>query len=283
MRLGLSTAALYGRCETEEAAAEIAGMPLDCCEVFLQTFSEYTRSFARLTREKLGRIACTSIHPMGIQFENVMFSRSARQKGDAFDIYRRVLDAGQELGAGIYVYHGRSSAQLAPLPWNLAANLDVLLPMSEEASARGMSVGWENVFWCQLTTPERVLQAADACDGLRFTLDIKQAMRAGADPIEMARAMGRRLVNVHLCDWDEAERLCLPGEGSFDFPALFRELSGIGYDGPVVLEPYLALIKSREALERSIVYLRGCGESAAAGVNKANRDANERRANELAD
>lgn len=274
MQLGLSTAALYGRCETEEAAAEIAGLPLDCCEVFLQTPSEYTREFARLTRERLGELSCTSVHPMGIQFENSMFSRSARQKGDAFDLFRRVLDAGQELGARVYVYHGRSSAQLAPLPWNLPANLDVILPMSEEAEARGMVIGWENVFWCQLTTPERVREAVSAYGDACFTLDIKQAMRAGADPIDMARAMGAHLVNVHLCDWDRAGRLCLPGEGSFDFPALFALLREIGYDGPAVLEPYLALIKSREALKRSIAYLRRCADDAR-NVNEAGRDVNE--------
>lgn len=285
MRLGLSTAAFYGRYETEEAAAQIAELPLECCEAFLQTPSEYTRDFARLTREKLGRVACTSVHPMGIQFENAMFSRSRRQKGDAFDLFRRVLDAGQELGARVYVYHGRSSAQLAPLPWNLEANLETLCAMAEEAGARGMAVGWENVFWCQLTCPERVREAARAYDGVCFTLDIKQAMRAGADPCEMARAMGRRLINVHLCDWDEAGKLCLPGEGSVDFAALFAQLAEIGYEGPVVLEPYLALIKSREALERSLAHLRRCAEEGAAraGVNEAPRDANEPPAGELAD
>ena len=35
MQLGLSTAAYYGRYETEEAASRIAQLPLDCCEVFL--------------------------------------------------------------------------------------------------------------------------------------------------------------------------------------------------------------------------------------------------------
>ena len=72
----------------------------------------------------------------------------------------------------------------------------------------------------------------------------------------MARAMGRALVNVHVCDWNEGGKLCLPGEGVFDFDALFGTLRGIGYDGPVILEPYWALIESREALLRSLSFLR---------------------------
>ena len=256
MLLGLSTAAFYGRWETEEAAGEISRLPLDCAEVFLQAPSEYTRAFARMTRERLCGVACTSVHPLGTQFESQMFSRSPRQRRDAFDVFRRVLDAGEELGARVYVHHGRYTPQLAPLPWNLQANLDVLGLMSEEAAQRGMVVGWENVYWCQLTTPQRALEAAGACGHVAFTLDIKQAMRAGCDPLAFVEAMGGRLCNVHVCDWDASGRLCLPGEGVFDFDALFSALSAAGYEGPVIAEPYLALITSGEALMRSIAFLR---------------------------
>lgn len=255
MRLGLSTAAFYGRWETEEAAEKMAGMPIDCAEVFLQSQSEYQEEFALMTRRNLGKISCTSVHPLG-NHENYMASRPWRQKRDAFDTFRRVLDAGAHLGAKTYVYHGRNTPQLSPVPWNLEWNLEALLPMCEEAKQRDMVIGWENVFWCQLTTPERVRQAAAAFEPVRFTLDIKQAMRAGCDPIEFVYAMGKRLVNVHVVDWEKSGRLCLPGEGSFDFDALFAALKKIEYDGPVILEPYLALIKSDEALDASLAFLR---------------------------
>ena len=42
MKIGLSSAAYYGQLETDEAAAHIAELPLDTCEVFLETPSEYT-------------------------------------------------------------------------------------------------------------------------------------------------------------------------------------------------------------------------------------------------
>ena len=42
MRLGLTTAAFYGRLETEEAAARLRALDVDCAEVFLQTPSEYS-------------------------------------------------------------------------------------------------------------------------------------------------------------------------------------------------------------------------------------------------
>lgn len=256
MRLGLSTAAFYGRWETEEAAARMAGLPIDCAEAFLQSPSEYDAAFGALVRKNLGPVRCTSVHPMGIQFENQLYSRSPRQRRDAFDMLRRVLDAAAALGAGVYVLHGRSTSLLTPLPWNLEANLEAIAAMSEEGARRNVTIAWENVCWCQLTTAERVREARRAAPWLRFTLDIKQAMRAGGDPVDMALAMGGGLCNVHVCDWDARERLCLPGEGSFDFGALFAALGRMGYAGPVVLEPYLALIADEQALLRSLAFLR---------------------------
>jgi len=256
MQLGLSTAAFYGRWETEEAAKRIALMGMDCAEVFLQTMSEYEPAFAALVREKLGDVPCVSMHPSGIQFENQMFGRSLRQRKDAFDLFRRALDAAQLLGARYYVYHGRSTALLTPLPFHLQANIDMLGRMAEEAAQRGIRIAWENVSWCQLTTCERIAQVRAALPDVCFTLDIKQAMRAGEDPVEMARTMGDALVHVHVCDWEASGKLCLPGNGCFDFKKLVSVLGETGYTGAIILEPYLALIDSDDALDRSVAYLR---------------------------
>ena len=101
-----------------------------------------------------------------------------------------------------------------------------------------------------------MLEAKAALPQVRFTLDIKQAMRAGRNPIEYVYAMGEQLCNVHVCDWRKDGTLCLPGEGVFDFDALMKALYDIEYDGPVIMEPYMALIQSDEALLRSIAFMR---------------------------
>ena len=255
MQLGLSTAAYYGRYETEEAASRIAQLPLDCCEVFLQSDSELVPAFVRQVKQCLNGLPCTSIHPMG-HYENYMAGRPPRQVRDAFAQFHRILDAGEALGAGAFVYHGRNTPLLSPLPWDLAWNVEAIAPMCEQAQRQGMVIGWENVCWCQLTVPGRVLEARAALPQVRFTLDIKQAMRAGCDPIAFVEAMGDRLCNVHICDWREDGTLCLPGEGCMDFAALMRALRRVGYDGPIVMEPYLRLIKSDEALLQSIAFMR---------------------------
>ena len=255
MQLGLSTAAFYGRWETEEAAAAIAKLPLDCAEVFLQSESEITPEFAALVKHNLGDKACLSIHTLS-GYENYMAGRPARQVRDAFAHFEKALEAGSVLGAKTYVYHGRNTPLLSPLPWNLTWNVDAIAPMCEMAEKRGMVIGWENVCWCQLTTPDRIREARAALPQVRFTLDIKQAMRAGCDPLEYVHAMGNGLCNVHVCDWDEDRKLCLPGEGSFDFGALMAALKEIQYQGPIIMEPYLKLIENDEALLRSIAFMR---------------------------
>ena len=256
MRLGLSTSAFYGRWETEESALAISRMGLDCAEVFLQTRSEYTREFARCVLGNLGGVPCTSVHPLGTAFENALISRSARQRRDARDVLCSVLDASSELGSAMYVHHGRHTPRCEVLPWKMSANAEMIGIIAEEAKARGMFVAWENVAWCQLTAPERVLEAKEALPDVRFTLDIKQAMKSGYDPLQFAVAMGDRLANVHICDWNEEGKLCLPGEGCFDFNAFIAALREAGYDGPIIIEPYLALIGSDEALMQSISYMK---------------------------
>ncbi len=257
MQIGLSTAAFYGKLETEMAAEQLETYHVDCAEVFLQTGSEYTVDFAREVKKRLAGVRCTSVHAKGTHFENDFFGRSARQRQDALDVYCRILDAAAELGAFYYVYHGRHTALLSPLPFDLSANAEVVGKMCEEAKARGMTLAWENVSWCQLTNPERVLSVRRALPQVHFTLDIKQAMRAGCDPIEFVSAMAGALCNVHVCDWDQSGRLCLPGEGKFDFAAFFKVLRSLHYEGPVILEPYSALIQNQNALERALAFLRG--------------------------
>ena len=124
--------------------------------------------------------------------------------------------------------------------------------MQLKAAQQGIRIAWENVSWCQLTTPERVIEMKKWLPDIGFTLDIKQAMRVGRDPAEFISVMGRLLVNVHICDWHENGALCLPGEGNFDFEAFMLALKREEYDGPVIIEPYLALIQSDEKLSQSM-------------------------------
>ena len=257
MKLGLSTAAYYVRLETEDAAAHIQKrFELDCVEVFLETRSEYSADFGRLVREKLNGVPATSVHPLGTAFENSVFGRSARQRADAMEIVCGVLDAAQALDAGIYVYHGNHNAKGGGVSDNFERFQEGLALMNAQAKARGIRLCWENVSWCVMSTPERVRKVRDMYPDMGFVLDVKQAMQSGFDARDFLTVMGDRLMNVHVLDCDAQGKLCLPGQGCYDFKGFFAALRSIGYDKTVILEPYSTSFSRDEEIEESIAFLR---------------------------
>ena len=75
-----------------------------------------------------------------------------------------------------------------------------------------------------------------------YTLDIKQAAQAGFAPSEFIKQMGRRLANVHVCDYSISKSIGvvpkLPFIGDMDFDVFKDALKEAEYDGPVMLEVY---------------------------------------------
>lgn len=257
MQLGLSTSAFFGRMETEEAAKRIARLPVDCAEVFLQAQCEYTAEFGRIVRDMLGDKQAAGVHPLGTMFESNLFSISGRQRADAERAFFGTLAAAREMGASRYVYHGRPDYKGMRAPTDFRALSPRMNELCAGAGEYGVRLCWENVFWCQIRTPADALAAADACPDISFVLDIKQALLGGQDPHAFISAMGGRLKNVHLCDIDAHGHPCLPGRGAVDFSALFGSLVKIGYDGPVILEPYPESFRNENELVRSLEFLRG--------------------------
>ena len=262
MKLGLSTAAYYGRYETEEAGALMASMPLDCCEVFLECGSEYSAAFGAEVKAALGGLPAHSVHPKGTQFEDGLFGRSARQRAEALRTFEGVLAAGHMLGASAYVFHGLQDLFRRGAGPNLQAHAGMVRELCARADRYGMRLAWENVWWCQMSKPAHVAMVRDALPEVGFVLDVKQALHLGIDPLHFLPAMGDRLLNVHVCDMDAAGALCLPGRGAFDFAAFFRALRDHGYGGPVILEPYAHLFERQSEIEAALAVLRAAMESA---------------------
>lgn len=255
MRLGMSSAAFYSRLETEDQATHLRDFPIEVCEVFLETPSEYCRAFGQVVRERLGDLPCMSVHPKGTQYESDIFGRSHRQVEDALKIFTGVCDAAQAIGAKYYVFHGPGTARGPVPPQKANALQERFGRMREIAAQRGVRILWENVTWCSVRTVEEVRTAKALLPDVGFVLDVKQAWQAGVSPFDMAEAMGQDLCHVHLLDWNDQGQLCLPGQGTMDWTAFFRLLKGIGYDGAAILEPYDWHARDEDALRRSLDHL----------------------------
>ena len=256
MRIGLSSAAFYGRGETEEQAAMLRDYPAQSCEIFMQTPSEYSTDFGALVREKLGDLPCRSVHPKGTQFEQDLFGRSARQVEDAMRLFIGVCDAGQALGARYYVFHGPFGVHAPLIPERIHNLQPTMARMQAIAAERGIEVLWENVHWCAVKNPRDVRAVREMLPEMGFVLDVKQAWHGGVDPFDMLEAMGDKLRHVHALDWTAEGLLCLPGQGCMDWKKLIRKLSEIGFDGDVMLEPYERHTRDAEAVRRSMEMLR---------------------------
>ncbi|MEN6594290.1 MAG: sugar phosphate isomerase/epimerase [Clostridiaceae bacterium] len=246
MEIGLSTASYFNKLQIEDAALDIARHQVPLCEVFLNTYSEYEPAFVSLLAERLraGNVAVFSIHPMSMQFEPQLFSVHPRQRADAWRVYEQVLADGQTLGARHYVMHGPARLFGGVKNIQLARVAPIFVELIQLARSYGIQLTLENVSWCVFNEPEyglRLLEAIGSED-VKFTLDVKQAVRSGFDPLDFIRAVGSQIVNVHLCDATKLEsgavRYDMPGFGAYDFDRMFTALANVGYRGPAFIEVY---------------------------------------------
>lgn len=256
MRLGLSTAAFYGHDNTEELAANMDAWSVDTCEVFLETFSEYSAAFGRQVREALHGLPCASVHPMSSQFEAQLYAVNPRQRADALSVFENVCETGEALGARYYVHHGAFRMRGPQRVDAIYQLVERVGEQQEIAHRHGLEMLWENVSWCALRTPEDVAYMRRVLPEQGFVLDVKQATACGVSPAEMAEAMGDRLKHLHLMDRSADGSLCLPGEGVVNWAALRETLRVLHYEGAAILEPYEQQARDAERLKRSLDFLR---------------------------
>lgn len=246
MRLGISTASFFSRMYTEDSLAYIGQHGIKTAEVFFDTMSEYTPEFAALIRERALQygIEIVSVHPMSMQFEPQLFSVGVRQRKDAWKLFEKVLTSARTLHARKYVMHGQATMGGALRN----AQYDRIVPIAEDlaelARSYGVQLCWENVSWANFSDPSFVRELLDRTqnDNLFFTLDVKQALRSGYDPLAYIESMGERLAHVHLCDFrlDHNGRpsYALPLRGQYDFVRLAQALREINFQGDCMIEAY---------------------------------------------
>lgn len=246
MVTGISTACFFGTTPLEDSIDRIGNLGIQTIEVFLNTTSEYEEDFAYRLRDRIDRygMRVTSIHPQGTQFEPQLFSSYARSVGDSMLMFRKVLRAGQILGARNYIFHG--GMHFKPAVKNRVdqrKNAAIIDRLSDLAGEYGIRLAHENVHWCWFHTPEYAKELLERIKtkNLYFNLDVKQAAQSGIDPLIYLGVMGKRLVNIHLCDFVRRDEYVLPCEmyrGDMDFVALRKRLEEINYSGNVILELY---------------------------------------------
>lgn len=247
MKTGMSTACFFCRLLNEESVQKMAELGVRDMEIFFSAMSEYEKPFTselrRIAQGEGARIR--SIHALCTQFEPQLYSTHPRQYEEALDMFERVTDAGAEVGAGIYVFHGPMNIKRAKtFHVNYGFTGERTAILAERAKKKGIKLAWETVHWCWYAQPgfaRELIRHTDS-DNLYFTLDIKQAAQSGYGVMDYIDDMDGRLAHIHVCDYrkDPEKGIipCLPFEGEMDWIAMKEKLSQMDYQGLLMLEVY---------------------------------------------
>lgn len=258
MQIGISTACFYPM-ELERGIEQAVQLGYRRAELFINSESEYGVPFRVMLKQKLREfgLEIVSVHPFTSSIEgHLLFSDYARRTRDALDQYTRYFEAAADLGAKYFIFHGEllRARGLPPLRSD-GRRFETYHKLCERASSCGITFTQENVSWCKSSAPAFLRSLYDNIPELRFTLDMKQARRAGVNWGDYVDVIGSRIVNLHISDCDAQSDCLLPGQGEMDFPALFGRLEALGCNSALV-EVYSDDYTHFAELEQSRLFLQ---------------------------
>lgn len=256
MNTGVSTACLYPL-ETEKALRVLLELGYRRFEVFLNCMEELSPAFLKELKavaEGYGA-SFVSVHPFtSVAESNLLFGDYPRRTREAFDFYRRYMAACAFLGGRWVVIHGQPQGH-GKLPdqgyWQRFGELYRL------GKEEGAFPAQENVRQHRGASPAFIAgMGAYLGEDCAFVLDVKQARLSQVEPEAMARAMGKRLVHVHLSDCLPGRPCLLPGAGQMDLPRLRGLLEELGFSGTVVTEVYRHSFGQVEELAQALEFTK---------------------------
>ncbi|HIQ58239.1 MAG TPA: sugar phosphate isomerase/epimerase [Candidatus Merdivicinus intestinavium] len=236
MTFGISTSCFYPEL-TEKAAEWLAAARIPAAEVFFNAPSELAPAFLRKLRDTLdaGGTRVVSVHPFTSGLEPLLFfSEYRRRFEDGVEMYRRFFEAAAFLGASYVVLHGDRKEGKLPREEYFAR----YRALDEAAREHGVRLVQENVGRCRGGSAEFLAAMRKALPEALFVLDLKQARRAGEDPLALLRLLGKAVAHVHMSGCGP-EGDCLPlHRGCFRPEEFLAELKRQGFSGAAVMELY---------------------------------------------
>ena len=167
-----------------------------------------------------------------------LLSREAGEREKCCRCVSRALEIAAALGSGATLLHpGQLPVEgTYREAWNDLT--EALTRLASEAEARGVAIGLENVWNKFLLSPDEAVRLVEAVgrEWVGIYLDTANMMAYGY-PEHWIRALGSRIVRVHLKDFDRAgHRFVNLGEGDTDWPTVMAELRAVGYASSLIHE-----------------------------------------------
>ncbi|MCC9293389.1 sugar phosphate isomerase/epimerase family protein [Clostridium sp. MT-14] len=256
MDIGLSSASFYPYVNTEDSITIMRNLGFKLGEIFLNSDSEYEESFGKLLLEQKLKndFVINSVHAFSSSFEPYLFDEYKRRRDDAFLKFEKVCKLAKLLGAKCYTFHGMKYRKLQEVHSSFI--FDIYNKLTYAAGKQGIKLCQENVFWCLSSNTDFLYELREKCSNpIYFTLDIKQAYRAGRTPEEYIDVMGSAMENLHLNDRDDKNSCLLPGKGDVDYKKILCKLKEIGYNKVGIIEVYSDNYKDYCQLKESQNYI----------------------------
>lgn len=190
----------------------------------------------------------------------------------------RAMEVSARLEAPIIIVHPSVICPHLSADDRFEMNVEFYGKLLPRAKDLGLKIAIENMWGRHKDCPERIVKdvCSDAAELIRYIdaldtpsvgacLDVGHAGLVGEAADEMARALGDRLISVHIHDNDFVkDKHTLPFVGGVNFDALDKALARIGYAGDVTLEANYFLNTFPDALlpdalafmARTAAYLR---------------------------
>ena len=255
MKTGISTACFYPF-QTDRALLSSLKLPVECCEVFINSPGEFSSEYGDLLRcvSDEYNIPIISVHPFTSAFEPMyFFSEYMRRFTEYLDVYKRYFEFTKNIGADFFILHGAMRGVKIPKE-EIFERVGVL---SLAAKSEGIQLLQENVMRCVSAEKEYISDMSRYLgDNIAFVLDVKQAALAGYSPAEMFDAMDGKVRHIHISDHNDTNKCMLIGHGSCDFKSFFQKLKRENYGGAAVLELYNHCYETEEQLAQSICTLK---------------------------
>ncbi len=255
MRVGISTASLFGRFNTENGLKFLRENNVPCAEVFLESFCEYNKKFGKVLKKVQGDVKVHSVHTLTTQFEPTLYSVNARAQADSFKLLENAMSVAKQVGADYYTFHGGARFKKTPFTIDYDRVGKITQDVIDTCAKYGVGLAYENVHWGYYNYKGFFSELRNRTNGLKATLDIKQARQSGLSYVDFIEDMGSDVVTVHLSDIDQAGKMCLPGKGITDFDDLFDRLKDVGFNGALLLEVYKSDFNEYQELFDSLAFV----------------------------
>ncbi len=252
-KVGISTGCYYPRL-TEDIIKDISETGVSVIELFINTHSEMSDGYIKDLLKKTDHygLRVGSVHPFSSFAESYLFfSDYSRRIQDGLEIYDRIFEVCNILGANIVNFHGMRS----DFDVSFERYCEGYSMLFERAKKSGVIFSQENVRQHVCGNLDYVKRLSSYLgDNVAFTFDIKQSHMMGYDPIEFINYVSNKLCLVHLNDFDSNRSCLLPGQGTFDIKKFITKLNFSGYSGNYILEVYSRNYAHESEINDSVKY-----------------------------